>query len=149
MKIEISNINIDSTSSKSLIDKIIRECDDAFKSPISRREIYEDLLTKYSSSACFIYAYYQKILGYAALYVNDTKEHNAYISMLGVKPEAQNLKIGTKLLKTCIEIAKIKGMQNIYLEVRKDNIKAFRFYQRNGFLKEIEKEDSYILKRNL
>jgi len=41
--------------------------------------------------------------------------------------------IGEKLLKQAIEEALTRGMDEIEVGVLKENVKAIRFYKRNGF----------------
>lgn len=63
--------------------------------------------------------------------------------------EYQKLHIGKQLIETCLQIAESYGMQTCSLEVRKNNTLAIRFYQRNGFVFQDEKTDSFFMKRDL
>ncbi|CAG0998309.1 diamine N-acetyltransferase [Methanosarcinales archaeon] len=56
------------------------------------------------------------------------------IFSLAVDPKYQNRSVGSNLLKEIINIFRKDGATEIILEVRMDNIKAKRFYERLGFL---------------
>ena len=56
------------------------------------------------------------------------------IFSLAVDPKYQNRSVGSNLLKEIINIFRKEGVTEIILEVRMDNIKAKRFYERLGFL---------------
>lgn len=72
------------------------------------------------------------------MYANNQKTQEAYISLLEVYQEYQGLHIGKRILKKCELIAKEKQMANIRLEVLKENYRAIKFYEKNGFKKIIE-----------
>lgn len=97
-----------------------------------------------------MYAYNGKqVLGYCAFYANDSDTQNAYISLIAVRPESQNLHVGSQLLKVCEEIAECRGMCCCLLEVKKNNFSAIRFYQANGFVFLNERENSLLMKKQL
>lgn len=58
-----------------------------------------------------------------------------YIFMIAVSPEHQNEGIGTQLLKFADEEALSMGYKKCSLLVRRENINAIRFYERNGYKK--------------
>ena len=135
---------------KEMICSIIEICDKAFEEPISQRDIYNKLIDKFVSSAYFLYAHNQEVLGYISFYANDFINRTAFISLIAVKPEFQNKHIGSRLLEECFKIAKSKGMETIQLEVLKTNSLAIRFYKRHSFSFLYEKgEESYIYQKNL
>ena len=55
------------------------------------------------------------------------------IFSLAVDHKYQNRSVGSNLLKEIINIFRKEGVTEIILEVRMDNIKAKRFYERLGF----------------
>jgi len=75
----------------------------------------------------------ESILGFIAVYSNDLSNKTGYITQVGVKSIAQSTGIGKRLMNEAYSICKEKGMQKIKLEVRKSNIKAIKFYQKEGF----------------
>ena len=96
-----------------------------------------------------MFAYQTDSIGYAALYANDSETGTAYISLIAVKPEYQNLHIGKRLLRRCFEIAQLYGMRSCSLEVKKSNFRAIEFYRANGFVFLNERKDSFLMQRNL
>jgi ribosomal-protein-alanine N-acetyltransferase len=77
-----------------------------------------------------------KIIGFLIgikLKTNKTK-----ILMISVEPTYQRQKIGESLLNEFIKITTKENIEIIELEVRTDNKKAIKFYEKNGF-KIIEK----------
>lgn len=111
---------------------------------------FSTFFSKIDSNAEFIVASSNDgILGYAAMYANNQKTQEAYISLLEVYQEYQGLHIGKRILKKCKLIAKEKQMANIRLEVLKENYRAIKFYEKNGFKKIIENNkdtNMYMLK---
>lgn len=128
---------------------IIEECDRAFIKGITLRNNYNEILNKIDKYAIFISATVSnQFVGYAAMYANDMESETAYITMIGVIPDMQGLKIGKKLLDKCIEVAKVHGMKRIRLEVLKDNIKALMFYKNNQFVfeKKCTNRSNYLIR---
>ena len=52
---------------------------------------------------------------------------------LMVPPRYLGKRVGRKLLEHCLEVARQRRLTRIYLEVRRSNQRAIRFYRRNGF----------------
>lgn len=137
-------------SGKSEIDAVIRSCDGAFAEPVAQRAVYPDLLEKISQKGSVIFAADQgKPMGYCAFYANDTEQKKAYISLIAVAPEYQERRIGTKLLEEAFAVMRSCGMESCFLEVRKKNLSAIRFYQRNQFALAEERAESYLMKCEL
>ena len=108
------------------------------------------MLQKIHQKSIFVFAHQENFdIGYCVLYTNNPDTKNAYISLIGVKPEYKNLHIGKKMLKVCLEIAESYGMQTCSLEVKKNNTSAISFYQKNGFVFLNENADSFFMKREL
>ncbi len=57
------------------------------------------------------------------------------VERIYVMREFQRKKLGQQMLEKTIELSKSKGAQYIWLGVWEKNIKAIRFYERNGFEK--------------
>ena len=64
-----------------------------------------------------------------------------YLDLLYIEDKYRNKKIGSKILK------KLKDIK--YIKVRKDNIKALKFYENRGFIKDQSTKDIIILKRRV
>lgn len=144
----ISQYNIYKAEGKEEINLVIGSCDAAFDEPVTERGIYQGLLEKLGTHGQVAFAYNGSILGYVAFYANQTAY--AYISLIAVNPEQQNMHIGKQLLAYCESIAQENGIEMIQLEVRKDNQNAICFYHRNGFVWIQDKdEDSCYMKKQL
>ena len=81
---------------------------------------------------------------------------NAKILMLSISEDYRKQKIGSMLLTKFLNEIKIEHVQHIDLEVRIDNEKAIKFYQKHGFIisqKIIEfyqnGEDAYTMSKDL
>ena len=72
-------------------------------------------------------------IGFSAFYHNDNYKKQAYLSLIAVLQEYAGLGYGASLLNEVERISKNSGMLSILLEVRKDNIRAISFYQKNNY----------------
>lgn len=132
------------------IEGIIQDCDEAFGSySLVHRKEYFDILRKIHQKGHLIFAYEKDVIGYCAFYANDDIGRNAFITLLAVKNKFQNKHVGAELLNIALEMAKEYNMLSCTLEVRKANLSAIRFYERNGFRICEEMESSYYMKRDL
>ena len=102
----------------------------------SKEQILRDLKT--AGSFFFVAVINNQIIGYAKLGSGkapeqlNTKNH-IEIERIYVAQKYQNLKAGYALIKKCIETAREKNLDTIWLGVWKKNTKATAFYQRVGF----------------
>jgi ribosomal-protein-alanine N-acetyltransferase len=62
---------------------------------------------------------------------------------LAVAPEWQRCGVGSQLVEACKELAKSKGVREIWLDVRKSNLKARSFYEKHGFSVVFERRRFY------
>ena len=91
-----------------------------------------------------------RVRGIAAIYINDTENKVAFITLIGIRSQFQKFGYGSMLLQHCIEKAVEAGMKNIRLEVDNDNRKARNCYDRNGFrFENASDRDSTFLIREL
>ena len=82
-----------------------------------------------------------KIIGFLiGVKINNQK---IKILMLSVSPKYQKKKIGTKLLEEFIKRGQKENINKIELEVRTDNFKAIKFYEKHGFKKKIKIKEFY------
>lgn len=146
---KLTTCRINTTNNENEICSIIKACDEAFEEPVSEREIYPDLLRKICRNGIFAFAYQEEPVAYCAFYANDADSLTAYISLIAVKPEYQHLHIGKQLMEYCLKIAADRGMHSCALEVKKNNSSAIRFYETNGFDFLSERENSYLMKKEL
>ena len=109
-------------------------CDKAFSKSVLNRLDFDLLFDKIDRYAFFCIAYREDVIGYAAMYANDSQTKVAYITLIGVCQDWQNCGIGSSLMEWCVRIAKSRGMESIKLEVTCDNTSAQNFYKKHGFI---------------
>lgn len=79
---------------------------------------------------------------------NITDTDGEYWGYIGEK-EYWNKGIGRHLINHIIEYSKILKIQKIYLKVIKQNVRAFKLYEKVGFKIEIENLEEYIMFKEL
>ena len=134
------------------IDNVIKECDEAFDNPVSKRSYYQELLKKITDHAMVLKAenLHKDCLGYIAFYANDIQKETAYITLLAVNKSYQGKGIGKKLLAMCEDIVKDMNFHNLRLEVHKDNKHAIKFYGNCGFYNTCAQGNtSFYMEKNL
>lgn len=109
-----------------LIDELTKCFSAIFLSKEKIMEEFENnIFTKY-----FIYIEKSNIIGFVNYYdLYDRFE----IANISVVPEFRNKKIGSKLMEYVIELGKRQGIENITLEVKKDNEYAIKLYSKYNF----------------
>lgn len=134
-----------------IIDEAERECvityfDRYMYSPLSGNPDGQISKQRMIASSEMLLAYNKLPLGFISFYANDVESCSAYITSIAVSEEYRGTGIGRMLLERCCQIALKRGMQRIYLRVKKENKKALRFYLMWGFLKmEAEFTDEEML----
>ncbi len=80
---------------------------------------------------CFIALYEEQVIAYTYFsYIDDIE-----LEAIAVKKDFQRLHVATLLLNTIFDFANKQKIKNIFLEVRKSNVKAINLYTKNGFKK--------------
>lgn len=98
--------------------------------------VYFTNLLKNSNSLCLVAIYYEKFVGYIAAAPKDfgyRKSKYLEIENMGVIPNYRSKGIGSKLMEKCLEWAKKKGFDRIYVNSYLANSQAIDFYKKNGF----------------
>lgn len=88
------------------------------------------------NACCLIAEDNGKKVGYIAAVPKDIRYRKSkYIEIedMGVIPQYRSKGIGTMLIDKCLKWAKSKGFQKAYVNSYFDNLKAIKFYKRNGF----------------
>lgn len=80
-----------------------------------------------------------KTIGYLKINFGDSQteiqdQNTLEIERIYVQKEFQRQKIGQLLFEKAFEIAKLKKVKYIWLGVWEKNLKAIRFYEKNGFV---------------
>ncbi len=129
------------------IPSIYRIESESFKDPYSPL-LLMNLLSLYPYGF-FVAEIGNEIVGYMLVRIIGLKAH---IIALATDKKYRNIGIGTRLLDNAFEVARNRGANGIWLEVRASNLEAQRFYIRRGFerLKTVnsyygDREDAEIL----
>lgn len=113
---------------------IIEKCDSAFLDPVTELADFADVFKKIDQYAFFFAAYKgDEVIGYAAMYANNSETKIAYVSLIAVVEEMQRQQIGSSLMEKCIDTAAEAGMTKLRLEVADKNKKAISFYKHFDF----------------
>lgn len=99
------------------------------------KNLLDDPFTEY-----YVYTENDQILGFINYDILYERAELLYIAVL---EEAQNRKIGSKLLEFMIENCKKKNIQNITLEVNVENKRAIFLYEKYGFTKVAVRKNYY------
>ena len=97
-----------------------------FKNKGIKDDFKSNIFTKY-----FIYIEKYNIIGFINYYDLYDRFEIAYIEVL---EEYRNNKIGSKMMEHLIEIGKQKKIENITLEVNKNNNNAIKLYLKYDFI---------------
>jgi RimJ/RimL family protein N-acetyltransferase len=75
-----------------------------------------------------------RVVGWADIFPDwaDAVRHGGALGM-GLLPAYRGQRLGERLLRACLDKARAKGLTRIYLQVRADNLRAVRLYERLGF----------------
>jgi [ribosomal protein S18]-alanine N-acetyltransferase len=100
------------------------------------------LVDIYNLGAGFLVAQQDNmVVGYIIFWIRF--EDEGHIISIAVDKKYHRKKIGTRLVKTALEIFEKYNVKNIRLEVRKGNQKARKFYQKLGFTEKTPLIDYY------
>lgn len=133
---------------KAKIIELFENLDHKFRihSSDSDLEIYVDKLIKNASIISIIKN--DILVGFIAFYDNDPNKDLAFLSMIIVNKESENLGYGKKLLELSLKEIENKGFQKYALNVHVENVRAIRLYENYGFIGlEIKSNFLYMEKR--
>ena len=97
---------------------------------------YFSNLVNNPNSYCLIAEDNDKAVGYlvaSSKEVSYRKSKCAELQNMGVSSDYRSQGIGSMLVKKCLEWAKSKGYQKVYVSAYFGNIDAIKFYKKNGF----------------
>lgn len=145
--IELESRCIKQVFSREEKENALKMCESSMFEPISKNSNYLQIIEKVVSAAEVIIVFEKEVLGFVAMYANNSQTREAYISMFVVRNEYQGMHIGSEMMARSIQLAKECGMEKIKLEVSKKNEKAIGFYKKKGFkiIEELEKSYYMIL----
>jgi ribosomal-protein-alanine N-acetyltransferase len=74
-----------------------------------------------------------ELIGLVAAYCNDAQRRASHITSVSVLEEHSGKGIASRLLRNCIDYAKLEGVGQISLEVAAEHRTAVRLYEKCGF----------------
>lgn len=122
-----------------------------FYPPLSESVDIEAYAKKLSDKAEFIVCMDgDELLGFTAYYLNTVK-HQIYITLICVDSSYQAHGIGSKMLDHIAVKAQTvdDSYSTIALEVNRRNGKAYRFYQKQGFLELENRGEKLLMVKNI
>jgi ribosomal protein S18 acetylase RimI-like enzyme len=123
-----------STVAQPELAAFLQRLDTEFDPPLSTRTDIGDYATKMIAKATLVVARREdQLVGVAAAYCNDTSSKIAYMTYLGVAPEARGGGLGGQLVTEIIRLATQQGMRSLELQTDAGREAAVRFYLRLGF----------------
>ena len=132
-----------------MVNSLLERFDMSFNEPLHNEIDFNVYSEKLSLYAHFILAYDEKkLIGFVAYYINKEKRH-AYIPFIAVHKEGRHRGIGHLMLSCLWQILPIE-IEQVSLEVKKNNDNAQTFYIREGFfvLSDLEK-GKLLLNKNI
>lgn len=132
------------------IYKGLLDFENCFPHLCEKIESLESFAKKLEASAyVYIACVENKAIGISCFYANDFENYRGYVTLIGVKRKQRGTGVGKGLLAFTEDVMRKNGMGAIRLEVDRDNVKAIGFYEHYGFKKEIEKESSFYMVKEL
>lgn len=149
-KIISDDISFIRLTDKENVKKVLLEFNDKLP-PLQGEEEYVDSVTEKICENGIVYCMLlkEKIIGFFAMYVNDTVTKTAFISFIAVGIPYRGSGYGSVLLDKAVQTAKENNMKILKLEVLKDNLIAQQFYKKHGFNVVSEGENSIYLEKNI
>lgn len=141
---------IEKTKDYSIIKKTMLELKQSFYSKeVANDSSIESLAKKFCENAEFFIAKHNSITaGFISFYCNDFSSKTSFISMIIIDKNYQGKGLGKELLKKAIDYCKAQKMKCVKLEVACSNKNAISFYEKLGFVKSEQKNDSYFYELN-
>lgn len=89
---------------------------------------------------CWVFVEDKVIIGFGVM---SCAANEAHILNLGIAPDKQRLGFGHKMLQHLLNVAKMKGVEEVFLEVRPSNTPALELYKKFNFVEIGLRKDYY------
>lgn len=131
--------------------KYMQICDSAYTISVLKSDNFGELFEKIHQNAIFLgLKYNSQLAGYVAFYANNMENKVAFITLICIADGFQRLHLGTMLMDECIKMSKEIGMEQIELEVLRQDINAICFYKHYDFVEEkMVSDKSLYMKKKL
>jgi ribosomal-protein-alanine N-acetyltransferase len=111
------------------VDTVVEIETEAFSSPW-RKETFTDLIGRPGLELLVMEHAQEGVVGYAVLWcILDQGE----LANVAITPRMRSMGLGTRLLSRVLDIARDRGVEKVFLEVRASNARALDLYRRFGF----------------
>lgn len=128
------------------IISLMKQVDKEFSPSLSEKIDIESYVNKIIDHAVLFQILERGVLvGFLALYCNDTSCKVAYVTMVAIDKACRGKGLATSLIHIAIKYAKRAGFEKLSLEVYKSNHSALQLYKKLGFCVALENDESYLL----
>ncbi len=121
------------------VDEVYEISKEAFPLPWAKEELIREIVNPHALNLVALLG--DEVVGYVQCWYTF---EDADIINIAVKNSCQRLGIGKMVLSELIRQLKVKGIQNIFLEVRVSNLPAQKLYKSFGFITLTKRERYYI-----
>ena len=128
---------------------MLNQCDNSFDPPLSSHIDLQAYARRMSEHAYFVLIKNDEggVVAFTAYYLNQEGAF-AYIPEIWVADTCQRMGLGHKMIDYLAQ--KVPDyVKAIHLEVRKNNEKAYRFYQKEGFVLVEDRDRKVLLEKKL
>jgi len=127
----------------------LRECDFAFKPPLSQRVDIPTYARKIHEKAERFEAWIDnRLVGLVAGYLN-MEDRSGFITNVSVVADARGTGIAFSLCSQYLQYAQERNLKSIALEVGKENATAIRLYEKMGFTTQSARESTLMFQLDL
>jgi len=116
------------------LDRLMKLEERSFISDRFTRAQYKHLLTK-AHATIYVIDQLEQILGAAVLLWRKGSSTAKLYSFM-IDPAFQGRGLGGQLIDRCVTECQKRGCRTLALEVRMDNLKAIKLYERHGFIRQ-------------
>lgn len=121
------------------VDEVYEISKEAFPLPWAKEELIREIMNPHALNLVALLD--DEVVGYVQCWYTF---EDADIINIAVKSSYQRLGIGKIILSELIRQLKVKGIQNVFLEVRVSNLPAQKLYKSFGFITLTKRERYYI-----
>lgn len=126
------------------IVEYLKRTDRIYPVPMSQRVNIETHAAKVLSKGVVIAAIHKgEIVGILLGYANDMENRRAYLGTLGIAPGFRSMGIGAVMVQEFEHYAEENEMQTVALHAHRDNYRAIKFYEKNGYTLTFDENKPY------
>lgn len=131
-----------------MVEQLLRRMDKQFTPPLCQQVDIQQYAQKLALHAEFLTIDEVQIDSLIAFYSNHDN-HKAYIPLVWVDSAKRRRGLGASMLDALHRHLSNRGMTSVSLEVHKNNQSAFSLYSRSGYRIVEDRQDKWLMCRNL